>query len=118
MLILILQKTKFHVSHSLDYRNGYAIRKRPEVTVGGMPLPFNNLSERELEALANFKPTLTYGQAKQAPPEDFLPAHVAWDKKVPQLLLSVYFESLAMTVQHAADSMVDQQNSRFEQMYS
>jgi hypothetical protein len=32
--------------------------------------------------LANYNPTLTYGQAKQAPPEDFVPGHVAWDKKV------------------------------------
>lgn len=82
------QQTRFHVSHSLEYKNGYAIRRRPVVTVGGMPLPFNNLSERELEALANFKPTLTYGQVKQAPPEDFIPAQVAWDKKV---MINYYF---------------------------
>lgn len=43
---------------------------------------YNQLSEQELDELANFNPTLTYGQAKQAPPEDFVPAHKAWDKKV------------------------------------
>ena len=47
-----------------------------------MPIIHNQLNEQELDELANFKPTLTYGQAKQAPPEDFIPAHVAWDKKV------------------------------------
>ena len=50
--------------------------------MGGIPIQFNQLSESELDELANFKPTLTYGQAKQAPPEDFVPGHVAWDKKV------------------------------------
>ena len=47
-----------------------------------MRIPYNQLSEQELDELANFQPTLTYGQAKQAPPQDFVPAHVAWDKKV------------------------------------
>ena len=72
----------YHRSHSLGYKNGYAVQNRPEVGIGGIPLPKNQLSEEELDELANFKPTLTYGQAKQAPPEDFVPAHVAWDKKV------------------------------------
>jgi len=70
------------VSHTLGYKNGLAIQKRPKVTVGGMPLPHNNLSEDDMRILANYKPTLTYGQARQAPPEDFIPAQVAWDKKV------------------------------------
>ena len=50
--------------------------------IGGVRLPNNQLSEQELDELANYNPTLTYGQAKQAPPADFVPAHVAWDKKV------------------------------------
>ena len=33
---------------------------------------------------------MTYGQAVQAPPEDFVPAHVAFDKKV--LLFEAYFK--------------------------
>lgn len=56
--------------------------KKPLVGIGGIPLVYEQLTEAELDALANYKPSLTYGQAKQAPPEDFLPAHVAWDKKV------------------------------------
>lgn len=47
-----------------------------------MRLPANQLSEQELDELASYNPTLTYGQSKQAPPQDFIPAHVAWDKKV------------------------------------
>jgi len=43
---------------------------------------YNQLSQAELDELANKVPTLTYGQAKQAPPETFVPAHLAFDKKV------------------------------------
>lgn len=56
--------------------------KQPSMGIGGKPIVINQLSEAELDELANYKPSLTYGQAKQAPPEDFIPAHVAWDKKV------------------------------------
>ncbi|KAL8623691.1 hypothetical protein ACOMHN_004756 [Nucella lapillus] len=73
---------KHHLSHTLGYRNGYATQKRPEVGIGGRPIEYNQLNQADLDHLANFNPTLTYGQAKQAPPEDFIPAHVAWDKKV------------------------------------
>ncbi|XP_070534018.1 EF-hand domain-containing protein 1-like [Ptychodera flava] len=82
-------KSKYHLAHSLDYKNGYSIPARPEIGIGGEPLPVNQLSESELDELANLRPTLTYGQAKQAPPEDFIPAHVAFDKKV--LKFDAYF---------------------------
>ncbi|CAL1533193.1 unnamed protein product [Lymnaea stagnalis] len=81
---------KFHVSQTLGYKNGYAIPRRPERGIGGTQLFYNNLSETELDELANFNPTLTYGQAKQAPPAAFIPAHVAWDKKV--LKFNGYFK--------------------------
>lgn len=74
-------KTKFHRSQTLGYKNGYKI---PTIS------NYNPLSEEELDALANHKPSLTYGQSAQAPPEDFIPAHVAFDKKV--LLFFAYFK--------------------------
>ena len=79
---LLFQQNKYHLSNTLGYKNGYAVPKRPEVGIGGKPIEYNQLSESDLDHLANFNPTLTYGQAKQAPPEDFIPGHVAWDKKV------------------------------------
>ena len=54
----------------------------PTRGIGGRPINYNQLSDAELDELANYKPTLTYGQAKQAPPSAFIPAHVVWDKKV------------------------------------
>ena len=62
----------------------------PTHGIGGEPLPLNQLSEAELDELANFKPSLTYGQAIQAPPEDFIPATVGFDKKV--LMFNAYFK--------------------------
>ena len=79
---LFMQKTQYHVSQTLHYQNGFRHPTRPDVAVGGMTLPQNRLSEDELNELANYRPTLTYGQAKQAPPEAFVPGHVALDKKV------------------------------------
>ena len=97
ILILLFQQNKYHLSHSLGYKNGYATQKRPEVGIGGKPIEYNQLNQSDLDHLANFNPTLTYGQAKQAPPEDFIPGHVAWDKKVfvaalfPFLSSSLYY---------------------------
>jgi hypothetical protein len=83
------QVSRYHRSQTLGYRNGYALPTQPSVGIGGAPINYNLLSEAELNELANYNPTLTYGQAKQAPPEDFIPAHVAWDKKV--LALPLYY---------------------------
>lgn len=58
------------------------MQKRPTVGYGGERIQFNQLSEGELDELAKKMPTLTYGEPKQAPPELFVPGHLAFDKKV------------------------------------
>ncbi|KAM6323528.1 EF-hand domain-containing protein 1 [Aegotheles albertisi] len=83
-------KTSFHRSQTLGYKNGFAFARLPTVGVGGERLYVNQLSQAELEDLANRRPTLTYGQAKQAPPPAFVPAHVAFDKKI--LKFDAYFQ--------------------------
>jgi hypothetical protein len=74
----------------LTYNNGYSVPKRPVRSVGGEKLTVGQLTEAELDQLAEMKPSLTYGQATQPPPEDFVPAHVAFDKKV--LLFEGFFK--------------------------
>uniref|UniRef100_A0A8D2KVW6 EF-hand domain containing 1 n=1 Tax=Varanus komodoensis TaxID=61221 RepID=A0A8D2KVW6_VARKO len=74
-------KTAFHRSQTLGYKNGFAFKRLPTVGIGGNRLYLNQLSQAELDELSNKRPTLTYGQPKQAPPADFIPAHVAFDKK-------------------------------------
>ncbi|KAM9316086.1 EF-hand domain-containing protein 1 [Gastrophryne carolinensis] len=83
-------KTTFHRSQTLTYRNGFSRPVLPTVGIGGDPITVNQLSQAELDELANKRPTLTYGQAKQAPPSTFIPAHVAFDKKV--LKFDGYFQ--------------------------
>ncbi|NXI34158.1 EFHC1 protein, partial [Galbula dea] len=84
------QKTSFHRSQTLGYRNGYAFSQLPTLGVAGQPLHLNQLSPVELDDLAKQRPTLTYGQTKQAPPSAFVPAYVALDKKV--LKFDAYFQ--------------------------
>ncbi|XP_043562283.1 EF-hand domain-containing protein 1-like [Chiloscyllium plagiosum] len=75
-------KSNFHRSQTFIYKNGIALPLVPKVGIGGEPIHVNQLSLSDVDELANKKPTLTYGQAKQAPPADFIPGHVAFDKKV------------------------------------
>ncbi|XP_015780659.1 PREDICTED: EF-hand domain-containing protein 1-like [Acropora digitifera] len=83
-------KTKFHRPQTLGWMNGYSVPIAPQIGIGGDPIPVNKLTQEELDELANLKPSLTYGQKVQAPPEDFVPAHVGFDKKV--LLFFAYFK--------------------------
>lgn len=78
----VMQKTRFHVCQTLSYKNGYSIPLRPRLDVGGQPLPMNQLDEADLDELANTRPTLTYGNPTEPAPVEFVPAHVAFDKKV------------------------------------
>uniref|UniRef100_A0A095AMX0 EF-hand domain-containing protein 1 n=1 Tax=Schistosoma haematobium TaxID=6185 RepID=A0A095AMX0_SCHHA len=76
-------QTNFHLSHTLDMKNGLRYAKAyPEVGIGGRPLKVNQLNEEELDELANFQPTLTYGRTKQSLVSEFIPAHVAFYNKV------------------------------------
>ena len=74
----------------MTYRNGYALPMKPTNSVGGEPLPYNQLTEEELDELAKTRPTMTYGKAKEPPPKEFVPAHVAFDKKVRLSVCSVH----------------------------
>ncbi|XP_073442508.1 EF-hand domain-containing protein 1 [Dendrobates tinctorius] len=75
-------KSLFHRSQTLTYRNGYSRPVLPTVGIGRVPVTVNQLSQAELDELANKRPTLTYGRVTQAPPSSFTPVYVAFDKKV------------------------------------
>ncbi len=87
---IFFQKARFHRPQTLDWKNGYVVPTVPSSGIGGDPIPVNELSKAELDELANFKPSLTYGQEVQSPPESFAPASVVFDKKV--LLFNAYFK--------------------------
>lgn len=62
---------------------------RPTFGIGGDRLHYNQLSTAELDELANKAPFLTYGPPKPPPPAQFVPAHVAFDKKVSPGILGI-----------------------------
>lgn len=70
------------MAQTLGYKNGYPQKLLPEFSVGSEPLEYNQLSDAELDELAKLNPTLTYGNASKPAPVEFVPAHVAFDKKV------------------------------------
>ncbi|XP_028996745.1 EF-hand domain-containing protein 1 isoform X2 [Betta splendens] len=83
-------KSAFHRPQTLDYRNGYALPRRPAVGIGRDPLLSEELIQQELRELGAELPDLTYGSSDKDLTEDFIPAHVALDKKV--LRFYAYFQ--------------------------
>uniref|UniRef100_A0A5F8GG40 EF-hand domain containing 1 n=1 Tax=Monodelphis domestica TaxID=13616 RepID=A0A5F8GG40_MONDO len=74
-------KTAFPRNQTLSFKNGYACSRVPAVGLGKEPIHVNQLSQTDLDELANKIPTLTYEEPRQTPLADFIPAHVAFDKK-------------------------------------
>ncbi|XP_070705893.1 EF-hand domain-containing protein 1 [Pempheris klunzingeri] len=83
-------KSAFHRSQTLDYKNGYALPRRPTVGIGQDPLLSEELIQQEINELSNETLDMTYSSFNQSLAEDFIPAHVALDKKV--LRYYAYFE--------------------------
>ena len=77
-----MQKSKYHRSQTLKYRCGYSLPVRPTVAIGGDKITINQLTENDLDELSNTRPTLTYGNVTRPAQIQFIPAHVAFDKKV------------------------------------
>ncbi|CAF3329328.1 unnamed protein product [Rotaria socialis] len=75
-------QTNFHVSHTLDVKNGHRVTKWPQVGLGGTRINYNQISEDELELLRNYRPELIYGKSVVQTPDKFVPATLAFDKKV------------------------------------
>ena len=81
--LIVFQKSKFHKPQTLSFRNGYTVTPPPKVGIGGEPVKNTLLEDPvDLSQLSIAKPEMIYGQDKQAPEEDYIPAHVAFDKKV------------------------------------
>uniref|UniRef100_A0A3Q0RP27 EF-hand domain (C-terminal) containing 1 n=1 Tax=Amphilophus citrinellus TaxID=61819 RepID=A0A3Q0RP27_AMPCI len=75
-------KSAFHRPQTLSYNNGYALPRRPTVGIGQDPLLSEQLTQQEISELAFETPDITYGPFDKTVHEDFIPAHVALDKKV------------------------------------
>ncbi|XP_071335528.1 EF-hand domain-containing protein 1 [Trachinotus anak] len=83
-------KSAFHRPQTLGYQNGYALPHRPTAGIGQDPLLSEQLIQQEISELSFETPDVTYGSCDENLSEDFIPAHVALDKKV--LRFYAYFE--------------------------
>ncbi|CAL9695948.1 unnamed protein product [Knipowitschia caucasica] len=75
-------KSAFHRPQTLSYKNGYALPSRPTIGIGQSPLISAQLRLQELEQLSLYEPDQSYDPHDKSHSQDFIPAHVALDKKV------------------------------------
>ncbi|XP_034554747.1 EF-hand domain-containing protein 1 [Notolabrus celidotus] len=83
-------KSAFHRPQTLDYKNGYALPRRPTVGIGQDPLLSEQLIQQEINELSFEKPDIAYDFFARGLSKEFIPAHVALDKKV--LRFYAFFE--------------------------
>lgn len=75
-------KQRFHLSQSLGYRNGYAIRNQPQFEIGGGKIELSKLDPAEIQTLEKEHLELQYSDVDRCESAPFVPSHVALDKKV------------------------------------
>ncbi|XP_070782396.1 EF-hand domain-containing protein 1 [Enoplosus armatus] len=83
-------KSAFHRSQTLNYKNGYALPRGPTVGTGQDPLLSEELIQQQISELSSETSDITYGSFDRKLAKDFIPAHVALDKKV--LRYYAYFQ--------------------------
>ncbi|XP_027895425.1 EF-hand domain-containing protein 1 [Xiphophorus couchianus] len=74
-----LSKTAFHRSQTLGYKNGFILPRRPSVVIGKEVLASEPLTHHDIDKLCFEAPCTVYDKPQY---EEFIPAHVALDKKV------------------------------------
>ncbi|KAM4600619.1 EF-hand domain-containing protein 1 [Polymixia lowei] len=91
-------KSAFHRPQTLAYKNGYALPRRPAAGIGQAALLSRQLTQNQINELSKETLALTYGSSRYSNSLDFVPAHVALDKKV--LRFYAYFQQ---DVLHSSD---------------
>ncbi|KAM4713130.1 EF-hand domain-containing protein 1 [Anableps anableps] len=84
-----LTKSAFHRSQTLSYRNGYAFPRRPSVGIGQGPLFSEPITQHDINKLCFEKPDIANATYDKPEYGDFIPAHVALNKKI--LRFDAYF---------------------------
>ncbi|CAJ1077050.1 EF-hand domain-containing protein 1 [Xyrichtys novacula] len=77
-----ITKSAYHRPQTLDYKNGYARPRRPTVGIGQEPLFSEQLIQQEIDELSYRYPDMYEDSSEQGLTQQFIPAHVALDKKV------------------------------------
>ncbi|XP_041832130.1 EF-hand domain-containing protein 1 [Melanotaenia boesemani] len=75
-------KSAFHRPQTLICKNGCTLAQRPSVGIGQDPLLSEQLRQQEISELSLEELKMTYGPSEHTVYKEFVPAHVALDKKV------------------------------------
>merc|ERR1712139_150585 len=84
---------KFHVSNTLNFKNGYPLPQKPKYGIGGTTLTsIQPMNQAELNELSSLQPEFTTSKEEKTSQEksNFVPGHLAFDKKV--LKFDAYFK--------------------------
>ena len=95
------QKSAYHRSQTLAYNNGFALPRPPTHGIGQDPLKSEELAYNYTNELSSETLALFTEPSSRAPVVEFIPAHVALDKKVPQRTPLLYPFTSAHSLQHA-----------------
>ena len=79
---LSVQKSAFHRAQTLHYKNGFPLPRRPTVGIGQDPLLSEQLIQEEVNKLTFETRDVRFESLYKIPPQEFVPAYVALDKKV------------------------------------
>lgn len=79
---LCQEKSAFHRPQTLEYKNGYALPRRPSEGIGQDSLLSDQLTQQEYSDLVFETTNITYSSRDRGLKEVFIPAYVALDKKV------------------------------------
>merc|ERR1712106_156426 len=88
-------KERFHVSNTLNFKNGYRTEAQPMHPIGGGTIPQSVISPEDIERIQQEVSSLTVENTAPAPLTPFVPAHLAYDKKV--LKFTGYFQETLPT---------------------
>merc|ERR1711892_812906 len=88
-------KERFHVSNTLNFKNGYRTEAQPMHPIGGGTIPQSVISPEDIERIQQEVSSLTVKNTAPAPLTPFVPAHLAYDKKV--LKFTGYFQETLPT---------------------
>lgn len=81
-------KKKFHVSNTLNYKNGYPLPNKPKYTIGGSKLPEPPAMQVDYQYELGCDKNREHKSSQEK--STFVPAHLAFDKKV--LKFDAYFK--------------------------
>jgi len=102
-------KQNYHLSQTLGYKNGYAMKNQPMYPIGGGKIELSKIDAADVLALDKEHLELIYSDRERCEIGPFVPAHVALDKKV--LHFKGYY------TEEIVESPIETERTRFLDVY-